>query len=141
MITEDYVSFKTAKLLKKKGLDDEYTNAFYDKNGKLYFIEILSDLSSHPNNDTDIAASTLYIAMKWLREVHGLCLFLIPAVVDEMLRPGYAIYPKCDNKWEWCASKNDGSKATFGCDINKDYCDSYEQACEAAIKYCLEKLI
>ena len=45
MITEDYVSFETAKLLKEKGFDDEYTNAFYDKSGILYFIDILSDFS------------------------------------------------------------------------------------------------
>ena len=31
MITEDYVSFETAKLLKENGFDDEYTNAFYNE--------------------------------------------------------------------------------------------------------------
>ena len=33
MITEDYVSFETAKLLKEKGFD-EYTISYYDKNEK-----------------------------------------------------------------------------------------------------------
>ena len=74
MLTEDYVSFEIAKLLKEKGFDNEYTNAFYDKSGSLYFIDILSDFSEHPDNDSDIAASTLYVAMKWLREEHNIAI-------------------------------------------------------------------
>ena len=134
MITEDYVSFETAKLLKEKEFTHDMFNPYqlYMPNGQL------ECWNESPN---DIYAPTLQMAMKWLREVHNLCLFVIPATIDNTFRAGYALYPQCDNKWEWCASKNDGSKATFGCDINKDYCDSYEQACEAAIKYCLENLI
>lgn len=140
MMTEDYVSFDTAKLLKEKGFDEPLKMTYWG-NGVLSEWVCAERNSSIHGGYEHYTAPTLQMAMKWLKEVHGLCLFLIPAVVDDMLRPGYVIYPKCDNKWEWCASKNDGSKATFGCDINKDYCDSYEQACEAAIKYCLENLI
>ena len=130
MIAEDYISFETAKLLKEKGFDDEYTNAFYDKNGNLYFIDILSDFSEHSDNDTDIAASTLYVAMKWLREVHHLHLS-----IDS--------YPHEDNCFYWCykvlfmdesdlCSIKKHAKASF---------NSFEAAVEAAIKYCLENLI
>ena len=125
MITEDYVSFETAKLLKEKGFNDEYTNSFYDKNGNLYFIDILSDFSEHPDNDTDITASTLYIAMKWLRKVYDLYIML------NFERPNcieYKIY-----KYESELAKGDL--------LHYNYEESYEEACEEGIKYCLENLI
>lgn len=137
MITEDYISFEIAKLLKEKGFNN-ISPIMYKENGKIC-INTKSVVSWRLKYW--YPCLTLQTAMKWLREIHNLCLFVIPATIDNTLRPGYTIYPKCNNKWEWCASKNDGSKATFGCDINKDYCDSYEDACEAAIKYCLENLI
>ena len=129
MITEDYVSFETAKLLKEKGFDDEYTNAFYDKSGILYFIDILGDFSEHPDNDTDIAASTLYVAMKWLREKYNL-----------------EIYPYHNNltiynsKWWFEIIEYPNSVAEYESGKNEEF-DTYEEACEAAIKYCLENLI
>lgn len=142
MIQEAYVSFETAKLLKEKGFDEivEYAYGITESHPKGDGLLCMGNRNSD-NFGCAYSRPTLQMAMKWLREVHNLCLFVIPATIDNILRPGYAIYPMCDNKWEWCASKNDGSKATFGCDINKDYCDSYEQACEVAIKYCLEHLI
>ena len=129
-VTEDYVSFETALLLKEKGFERVGCQKQYNTLGDLCVGYCYGPV-----------APTLQMAMKWLREVHNLCLFVIPATIDETFRTGYALYPQCDSKWEWCASKNDRSKATFGVDINKKYCDSYEQACEAAIKYCLENLI
>ena len=129
-ITEDYVSFETALLLKKKGFEQVGCQKQYNTQGDLCVGYCYGPV-----------APTLQMAIKWLRKVHNLCLFVIPATIDETFRTGYALYPQCDSKWEWCASKNDRSKATFGVDINKKYCDSYEQACETAIKYCLENLI
>ena len=129
-VKEDYVSFETALLLKKKGFEQVGCQKQYNTQGDLCVGYCYGPV-----------APTLQMAMKWLRKVHNLCLFVIPATIDETFRTGYALYPQCDSKWEWCASKNDRSKATFGVDINKKYCDSYEQACEAAIKYCLENLI
>lgn len=123
-IAEDYVSFETAKLLKEKGFDDEYTNAFYDKNGNLYFIDILSDFSEHPDNDTDIAASTLYVAMKWLREIYGI------DIVIEISDPSVK-----DRKY-YCMIW-DGNNNSYILDLF----NSYEEACEEAIKFCLEILI
>lgn len=153
MITEDYVSFETAKLLKEKGFDELCDKKYYgdDGSGPSYIRERWEDGGdvspmSNSNLDdgskyADISTPTLQMAMKWLREVHNLCLFVIPATIDKTFRTGYALYPQCDSKWEWCASKNDRSKATFGFDISGKYCDSYEEAVEEAIKYCLENLI
>ena len=130
MITEDYVSFETAKLLKEKGFDDEYTNAFYDKTGNLYFIDLLSDLSKHPNNDTDIAASTLYVAMKWLREQNR-----IISIVHGYITNKYRIIITQSNELDITNLGN-----TLYCSNDYDYF-SYEEACEEAIKYCLENLV
>ena len=128
MIEEDYVSFETAKLLKERGFDDEYTNAFYDKNGNLYFIDILSDFSEHPDNDTDITASTLYMTMKWLREVHKLHIAILwdcGAYIGK-------------NSFYYHIDKMDNYEDKG---YNKIGFDSYEEACKTAIKYCLENLV
>lgn len=67
MITEDFVSFETAKLLKEKGFDGECFSA-YNGNGKLYkFDEEIDD-----NTPCWSDAPTLQMAMKWLREEHYL---------------------------------------------------------------------
>lgn len=134
-ITEDYVSFETAKLLEEKGFDEQ-TRFCFRGDGK-----ILHNDESYVGYPGYYPRPTLQMAMKWLRKVHNLCLFVIPATIDETFRTGYALYPQCDSRWEWCASKNDRSKATFGFNINKKYCDSHEEACETVIKYCLENLI
>ena len=51
MITEDYVSFEIAKLLKEKGFDEECQEYY---------------------GDYKYPCPTLQMAMKWLREVHKL---------------------------------------------------------------------
>ena len=130
MITEDYVSFENAKLLKEKGFDDEYTNAFYDKKGNLYFIDLLSDFSEHTDNDTDIAASTLYVAMKWLREVHNVAISVYVFNMDLPVEKGNIIYT-CD-----VATTNKTSR-----EGHLRLAGPYEEVCETAIKYCLENLI
>ena len=68
MITEDYVSFETAKLLKEKGFD-ERCFSFYWSDGSL-------DANSHDkktnlrnSTSSNPVAPTLQMAMKWLREV------------------------------------------------------------------------
>ena len=126
MIKEDYVSFETAKLLKEKGFDDEYTNAFYDKTGNLYFIDLLSDLSQHTDNDTDIAASTLYVAMKWLREKNDIA-------IEINIGSG--------NKDCWVSNVIKDYKTENGTYIQTLVRFSYEEACESAIRYTLENLI
>jgi len=133
MITEDYVSFETAKLLKEKGFD-----------GKLPFIYVDTEKSDREVHLTDtlcnyndghikdvISAPTLQMAMKWLRNVHK----IIPIV----LTGGYSQNPFYywfridiikEGKWKDAIYRED----------EKEF-PTYEQACEAAIKYCLDNLI
>lgn len=149
MITEDNVSFETAKLLKEKGFDDEYTNAFYDKTGDLYFIDLLTDLSQHTDNDTDIAASTLYVAMKWLREVHNIVIVVDYDYEFTDTSYCYKIYRLGKNGEPGRVvvkgvSDRDGKEHIVGFrDYERSYKDyrTFEEACADGVKYCLEKFL
>lgn len=127
MITEDYVSFETAKLLKEKGFVGEcvaYYSSYKDNNTTLYRWWHTHSYVDVRNNDYTLVP-TLQMAMKWLREVHNLHIDVDPSEGNWN--------PTVLELGDWtCAVK-------FGDNIPIQ--DSYEQACEAAIKYCLENLI
>ena len=72
MITEDYVSFETAKLLKEKGFD-EATIGYYPIIGKAK--ETFHKGAAYRWNyfsDRGIAAPTLQMALKWIQEAHNI---------------------------------------------------------------------
>ena len=74
MITEDYVSFETAKLLKEKGFDEKcrtYYKVFpKSKIAAIYHSSENRGVSEDDPNE--ILCPTIHMAMKWLREVHHL---------------------------------------------------------------------
>ena len=82
MLKEDYCSYEVAKLLKEKGFD-ETCYACYE-----YFSSSVTMYSGWPfeykgevvNNSKDrIKCPTHQMAMKWLRNVHNVLLFILPA--------------------------------------------------------------
>jgi hypothetical protein len=78
MITEDYVSFEIAKLLKEKGFIGLCT-AYYDcfTTDNFHSGYEPTDFNSIDIKIRNIvAAPTLQMAMKWLREVHNLFIFI-----------------------------------------------------------------
>ena len=120
MITEDFVSFETAKLLKEKGFPQNTSHYYEGKNlWRHYHDEVL------PKTEI-FAAPTHQMAMKWLREEHNrfieICTDKAHNFKDIIFRP--AIY----NKELYCLWESDNFP-------------TYENACEATIKYCLENLI
>lgn len=126
MITEDYVSFETAKLLKEKGFD-ESTSMVYMSYGDLCKLSRYDSIRNSNYNDItknyfEYTAPTIQMAMKWLREMHGLFI----RITEDM----------AGNVFEWSVYKKN-----YGCKASTYVEDSYEQACETAIKYCLENLI
>lgn len=129
MITEDYVSFETAKLLKEKGFDI-YVRSYYNKNEyktKEEFSTKINALWNYNISSFCYSAPTLQMAMKWLREVHNKSI----EVRSQGLKStglGWVteIYDIKNQDEEY---------------HNPFTQPSYEQACEAAIKYCLENLI
>lgn len=121
MITEDYVSYETAKLLKKKGFN-EFCPKCYNTIVTPWFTT--TDLEKGAM-EHQIYAPTLQVAMKWLRETFEIhCQIDCPLIIFNWR---YGIRDL--NKDEWVTLRNMG-----------DY-DTYEEACEAAIRYCLENLI
>ncbi len=111
MVTEDYINFETAKLLKEKGFDEECQQYY---------------------GDYKYPYPTLQMAMKWLREKHNL------AIATYLTRDG----------WRSGVSRIKFNSEGFIVDIidgidggNIPNCDTYEEACEAAIKYCCLNLI
>lgn len=131
MITEDYVSFETAKLLKEKGFDSENVSEFggyyidYYHNGQRVGIATESMMLNKTLEDWEYLRPTLQMVMKWLREVHHL-------TVD--------IFHFRDWKVSIKTIPDDYFKADYSYSELKPS-GTYEQACEAAIKYCLENLI
>ena len=125
MITEDYVSFETAKLLKENGFSSDEISCIKVFKGHTYKVH-----GTTIDADEDVTIPTIQLSMKWLRETHNLFVFPFPQMNANKF--WVEIYQLSDNKeWEnlYCES----------IDL-KDY-PLYEQACEAGIKYCLENLI
>jgi hypothetical protein len=113
MITEDYLDFETAKLLKEKGFD---VNCYchYSSDGRI----------QHWNYQTPsdgIPCPTLQMAMKWLREEKHIFIRIIQSNIE---------YCACEIYFD-----------RVRCHQFRESFTSYEDAVETAIKYCLEKLI
>ena len=128
MITEDYVSAEVARLLKEKGFNQPLLT-FYVCVDNNYSNEVgvmaFTDDTIENNSDLYVLAPTLQMAMKWLRETHNL---FVDVYYDYDFREGY---------------KFSIHKLTKGTtlEIHNENYSTYEQACDKAIKYCLEKLI
>ena len=126
MITEDYVSFEVAKLLKEKGFDEKCFTV-YNNDGKFY------DTRYGIAPSIEIPAPTLQMAMKWLRENHNIHITGVPNGIGENVFY-MGIYRKYDYGWTYISD----------C-LDEEYKEAEfytpEEACEAAIKYCLKNLI
>lgn len=138
MITEDYVSFETAKLLKEKGFDcpckvwySEYTSQFF-RGEKYTIIEFDGHNRFNENYKFLCYAPTLQMAMKWLREVHH---YYIQVMLDSWACGGhmgyYVVIQKTDLDFEMMLQDA----------VDEVFYQTYEEAAEAAIRYCLENLI
>ncbi len=126
MITEDYVSIETAKLLKEKGFDIPI-HTFYNpnKNCGVKFDPCLINR----NAGTCVSTPTLQMAMKWLREAHNLHITIKPYITNEGFMYAYEIHKFEQYKYMVLLVK---AKAGF---------ENNENACEDAIKYCLTNLL
>ena len=133
MIQEEYVSFETAKLLKEKGFNEECF-ALYNPDGVLIQSGIRLNNIQVGRVKGSYSAPTQQMAMKWLREIHGIHIQAYCPVFDmdaDILGVKYNIV--ISNLKNRCIA--------FDTDIDDNEYDSYEEAVESGIKYCLEKLI
>ena len=137
MITEDYVSFETAKLLKEKGFEYNPDESYWliDANNTLYwissigaydYVDVPTESFQRPKNGYRLVTQAM--AMKWLREKHGLYVVIRPYVTEEGTLSLFDI-------------KSIKEKGVVVNLKTKTGFNSYEEAAEAGIRYCLENLI
>ena len=142
MITENYVSFETAKLLKEKGFEGHSILTIYDENAANAYIKELKEKhlpfsSDDPKlKEFHYAQPTLQTAMKWLREDKKI-LISIFCHIDK----GYwfCIQHLINSPYKFATSESIHRKEEILGKIH--YYDTYETACEEAILYCLKNLI
>jgi len=134
MITEDYVSFETAKLLKEKGFDENTPVNYFIGDDKPRGC-VIGEMIHHRKLEEDthlIACPTLQMAMKWLRDEKH---YYIQVMLDGWACGGhmgyYVVIQKTDSDFNMMLQDV----------VDEVFYQTYEEACEAAIKYCLEILI
>lgn len=143
MITEDYVSFETAKLLKEKGFD-WYESPFYSDQDRDEWRQNNSYTAPNEEYDPDLPFDSetltlvaphvsIQMAMKWLRELHNI--FIAINIIPNI--PGAIEDKRC---YFFKPYKN-RLIHNFPLNYSIEIYSTYEEACEAAIKYCLENLI
>lgn len=131
-MTEDYVSFETAKLLKEKGFDEETDHEIWYVIKQFstgchwnYCTYKVGDTTREYNEECCISMPTLQMAIKWLREK------------QIFITIGFCDYPAL-HKSEWipevCTHDSIFDEPSIAY-------STYEEACETAVKYCLENLI
>ena len=133
MIAEDYVSFETAKLLKERGFDEPCECLYDTENNDVSIVNGWMDVSNSELEGEEFArysAPTLQMAMKWLREVYNVAVSVYVFNRDLPIKENGIRYT-CDIATTKISSKEGHLRLT----------GTYEQVCEAAIKYCLENLI
>lgn len=119
MITEDYVSYEVAELLIEKGFNEPTLAYAYSQDMISYYNrpKVTDPMSIETGR---IPLPTLQMAMKWLREVHKLH-------IETHIQTYKNYNGKIYNLYGELLLEFTG--------------ESPEQACEAAIKYCLKYLI
>ena len=122
-MSEDYVSFEVAKLLKEKGFDCN-CDMYYTSTG---FVEYTQLKFNHNELKSRYSKPTHQLVLKWLREVHNI--FISIDIYSKDLE-GNIRY--CVNIYKY------GSRMIIDTPI---ICNTYKESGDLAIKYCLENLI
>ena len=148
MITEDYVSFEVAKLLKEKGFDEDLrqqqvtgryslrdfslerwdwgTYEISYKEGEfIHFCDQYFYYSEVKNEENTIVAPTLQMTQKWLRETYEFDICVVPTFDKDNYKAYYYLVIDIQHHIQ----KESG--------LYEDYGNCWGDA----IKYCLENLI
>lgn len=129
MITEDYVSFEVAKLLKEKGFDELCIFKYSSEGVRMKAGVAIDEWQNSELDDDECSCPSQSMAMKWLREVHNIFIVIEPHMYDYINEKNLSCIASLwqgDNYYEKITSK--------------DY-PAYEEAVEAALKYSLENFI
>lgn len=130
MITEQYVSFDTAKMLKDAGFDGMAHKYYYRPrlSGKMEerFAMSPRNLNKEPRC---ISLPTQALAARWLREVHGI-------IVDVTFCP-----PKQDKNWKFFIGEIEDMIWEGDYDSSNERYTTYEEAMEDALRQALRRII
>lgn len=139
MIQERYCSYELSKLLKEKGFNDE-VRTYYQFDNETKDAELIhDDRLDTPNlwSGDYYSAPTHQMAMDWLMETHNV-----------YICPKYCCF--CGSrkndmpyfKWEARILKLPSSNIIYPHPLDMcEHYETYEDAVEAALKYCLTELI
>lgn len=127
MITEDYVSFETANLLKEKGFDWECIGYYVDDEPDDVYHSLCGETNSTWESRC-CSAPTLQMAMKFIRKAYFL-----------NISPQF-------NRWEnnWSVvirSMDNRNIIKNNSALEMSGFSSYEDSVEAALQYCLKNFI
>lgn len=136
-ITEDYVSFEIAKLLKAKRFNEKCLRTYFGDGKMSRIFDDYEEIYNENLLPSVVAAPTLQMAMKWLREKHKLFVDVAPNV-EYYIKKNEVKYRKPYYTFV-ISSLTSGEPITYS-QLTEKY-KSYEEVCEAAIKYVLENLI
>ena len=124
MTKEQYVSFETSQLLKAKGFDWE-VRSLYGEEGDMGF----SSWSNNYNLKDDLfSAPTIQMALRWLKETHGLWVIPMPCENGGFY---FEIYKRCGKIWK---------DNVYDHTEYEDY-DEPEYAIEGGLNYCLTNIV
>lgn len=157
MVTEDYVSFDLARLLKEKGFDEKCSHIYRVDGTHLYCGD--NKMTETSNSDLDMETLTLKGAgiykqfectcptlqrvMKWLRVVHKLGVF--PSTyyreVNACATHDYGSVIVRLDTYEVVGDMGDPNNKDFNFSDYTFAAETYEETAEKAIKYCLKNLI
>ena len=133
MLTEQYCSYEVAKLLKEKGFDEPCSHFYKFGSNELYCGTVMTNSSF---KDAEIYNScTHQMAMAWLRE-KGVFVYVEPFIVidnESYNLKGYKPWITTF-KTNWFNPLRKQGKNIYAK-------SGYDEAIEAALKYCLENLI
>ena len=124
MIEERYCSYKVSKLLEEKGFDEPCRSYYNDKND---YRRCTVEITKRNLIDNQILRPTHQMAMDWLREVHNLHIGIVRGpkgycITIETIPLGVVKYITNEI-------------------VGTTYVDSVIDAIEAALEFCLTKVI
>lgn len=129
MISEGYVSLEVARLLKEKGFNEQtdYIFYYYEEDDDWCFEKLLA--GDVFREEKMLHCPSLAMAMRWLREEKDILISVNPTVDKD----GFV----CLMYYIWDIDDIEKKTITSGLYSH----EGYNECVEAAIRYCLTKLI
>lgn len=96
---DQLIDFQTAKLAKEKGFIGYISKDHYRIEGQNLIIGMIEDCTDHNFTEGYLSAPSQSLLQKWLREEHGIIVFVAPLIPD-CLEYGVTLFQK-DNQLEF----------------------------------------